>query len=121
MNFDWSAVDQDRMTKMRRVAEQELAPHRSAETFSEEGWRVACETGTISLVLPTAWGGTGPSALAATSALEAMGQGGADRGLLFALGAHMFGCVVPLASHGSDGQREMWADRLRSGSAIGAL
>jgi alkylation response protein AidB-like acyl-CoA dehydrogenase len=52
--------------------------------------------------------------------LEALGRGGADRGLLFALGAHLFGCHLPLRLHAAVHQRDL-AEGLAGGGLIGAL
>ena len=53
--------------------------------------------------------------------LEAIGRGGADRGLLMAAGAHLFGCAIPVATHATPAQADQWLRPLRIGEAIGAL
>lgn len=54
-------------------------------------------------------------------AFEALGREGIDRGWLFAMGAHLFGCAMAIANHGSEEQRGNWLPRLADGSAKGAL
>jgi alkylation response protein AidB-like acyl-CoA dehydrogenase len=53
--------------------------------------------------------------------LEGLGRGGADRGLLFAIGAHLFGCLVPLSIHARQSPTARWEESLRDGNVIGAL
>jgi len=53
--------------------------------------------------------------------LEGLGRGGADRGLLFAIGAHLFGCLVPLSIYAGQSLAAQWAGTLRDGTVIGAL
>jgi alkylation response protein AidB-like acyl-CoA dehydrogenase len=55
------------------------------------------------------------------SALEALGQGSRDNGFNFALNAHLWGCVNPLAAFGTEEQKLAYLPRLTSGEWIGAL
>ncbi len=63
----------------------------------------------------------GPDAVGAAEVMEALGHGGADRGWLFALGAHWFGCCAPLSRHATPSQRATWEPGLHDGSLVGAL
>jgi alkylation response protein AidB-like acyl-CoA dehydrogenase len=56
-----------------------------------------------------------------TALFAALGEGGAPRGLLFAAGAHLFGCLAPLARHGTPSQRAAFLPGLRNGTLLGAL
>jgi alkylation response protein AidB-like acyl-CoA dehydrogenase len=55
------------------------------------------------------------------SALEALGRGSRDNGFNFALNAHLWGCVNPLAAFGTEEQKLAYLPRLTSGEWIGAL
>lgn len=81
--------------------------------WGEQRWLGAC--------IPEALGGMGHDALSTVLTFEAMGRAGVPRGQLFAVGAHLFGCTVGIARHGSDAQRENWCPRLSAGEAVGAL
>jgi alkylation response protein AidB-like acyl-CoA dehydrogenase len=37
------------------------------------------------------------------------------------MGAHLFGCAIPLAAYGSAQQSQRWKDCLADGSVVGAL
>lgn len=85
----------------------------SWEQWGDGGWAGLCQ--------PEEFGGGGYPALASVLAFEALGRGGLDRGALFALGAHLFGCAMAVANHGSAEQKATWLPRLASGAAVGAL
>ena len=97
-------------------------PRRTRSTaFDAAAWHELARTGLFRTALPADHGGDGQGALAVTTMLEALGRGGADRGLLMACGAHVFGCVVPIATYATRAQAEHWLPALASGELIGAL
>src|SRR3989442_10753332 len=120
MDFGWPSDIAERIAAARQFAEAKLAAH-AADGFDHAGWRAVADFGLIDFALPQAWGGRNGGALVTAALLEALGRGGADRGLLFAIGAHLFGCAMPLATYGSSAQAERWKHALGSGAAIGAL
>jgi alkylation response protein AidB-like acyl-CoA dehydrogenase len=96
--------------------------HRNHATgFDATAWRALADAGLFRIALPTNRGGEGQGAVAITTMLEALGRGGADRGLLMACGAHVFGCAVPIAAYATPAQAERWLPALASGDAIGGL
>lgn len=96
-----------------------------AEAFAaahpDAGWTDLCEDKWPGLCIPAEFGGHGERALAAALAFEALGRCGVDRGLLFALGAHLFGFSMALVHHGTQQQKADLLPKLASGEAIGAL
>src|SRR6266852_3930567 len=120
MDFGWPSDIAERIEAARQFAEAKLAAH-AADGFDHAGWRAVADFGLIDFALPQAWGGRTGGALVTAALLEALGRGGADRGLLFAIGAHLFGCAMPLATYGSPAQAERWKHALGNGTAIGAL
>lgn len=86
------------------------------------GWAACAGAGLLARFGPTPPDPAAPADLrTAVAACEALGRGGADRGLLFALGAHLYGCQVPLMVHADAAQRGRWLPGLADGSLIGAL
>src|SRR5260370_5356465 len=120
MDLGWPSEIAERIEAARQFAEAKLAV-RAADGVDTAGWRAVDDFGLIDFALPEAWGGRNGGALVTASLLEALGRGGADRGLLFAIGAHLFGCAMPLAIYGAPAQAERWKNALGSGSAVGAL
>ena len=98
-----------------------FADRQPSTKFDHAAWRELARDGLFRIALPAAYGGEGHGALAVTSMLEALGRGGADRGLLMACGAHVFGCGVPIAAHATPAQAERWLPALAGGDMVGAL
>jgi alkylation response protein AidB-like acyl-CoA dehydrogenase len=71
------------------------------------------------LPAPTEYGGGGADVVTTILALEALGYGCADNGLVFAINAHMWTSVVPLWHVGTEEQRRTWLPKLCSGEVVG--
>ena len=89
--------------------------------FDAEGWRRCAQAGLQGLTIERRWGGRGADALDAAAAFEALGYACADNGLNFAIGAHLWGCAMPLATFGSEAQKKRLLPPLCSGERIAAL
>ena len=90
------------------------------QTFSRELWNQCATIGIQGLPVPEEYGGTGLDPLSCAIALEALGFGCRDGGLVFSLCAHLLACVVPLWRHGSEKQLRHYLPGLCNGSLIGA-
>lgn len=121
MEFSWPAEMRQRLDDARRFSAEHLAAPGRSTGFDRRAFRAAGEFGAYAMALPGNWGGTGKGALAAVAVLDAFGRGGADRGLLFAIGAHLFGCAMPIALHGTDYHAKAYSEGLRTGGMVGAL
>lgn len=94
----------------------------AAEPFGHSAaWRACADKGWVGLSVSKTYTGGGYGALEMASALEALGEKGVERGALFALGAHLFGCAKPLDLFAQDVLRQEWCPRLASGQSVGAL
>lgn len=104
----------------RRHAEARLERRAGASGFDMDAWSDVADFGTFTRAMARrAPGGAG--AVATLAILSGLGRGGADRGLLVAAGAHVFGCLIPLLRYGTPAQVATWEPRLRRGATIGAL
>jgi alkylation response protein AidB-like acyl-CoA dehydrogenase len=122
MQFDWPPEISQRIDTARRLAEETLGPRGRHTGLDRVGWEAAAKIGVFQSAMQPQFGGRrGGGALESAAVLESLGRGGADRGLLFAMGAHLFGCFAPFAAYASGPQAAAWEERLRDGSAIGAL
>jgi alkylation response protein AidB-like acyl-CoA dehydrogenase len=92
---------------------------REAE-FPREAWRRCAELGLHGLPVPTDFGGVGASARTTAAALQGLGYGCRDNGLIFSLGAQMWACETPLVHYGSEEQKRRYLPGLCDGSLIAA-
>jgi alkylation response protein AidB-like acyl-CoA dehydrogenase len=89
------------------------------EEFFSEGWKKCAKFGIQGLPVPLEFGGGGADALTAVCALEALGYGCRDNGLLFTLNAHMWGAVVPILTFGMEAHRKRYLPKLINGEWAG--
>jgi alkylation response protein AidB-like acyl-CoA dehydrogenase len=121
MSDPWSETQREAVEAARRFAEAALAPRPAPRGFDREAWGACAREGYPGLALPPEWGGRGQGAMTTVGVFEALGRGGADRGLLFALSAHLFGCSVAAARFANGPGQAEWGRRLAQGTAVGAL
>jgi alkylation response protein AidB-like acyl-CoA dehydrogenase len=88
--------------------------------FPREDWRRCAEYGVLGWPVPKQYGGSGLDPLTTVVALESLGYGCRDNGLVFAINNHLWGCVVYLLEHGTEEQRQRLLKPLCSGDLIGA-
>lgn len=89
-------------------------------TFSRDLWSQCAEFGVFGLPMPQEYGGTDQGVLSTVVAMEALGRGCRDQGLLFSIHAHMWSVVMPILEFGTDAQRRQYLTGLCDGSLIGA-
>ena len=125
MDFSWSPEQQAHVDAVVRFGREQLdddVERRDAEgVFWHEGWRRCGRFGLLAQPCPAEYGGAGADRLTVMATLEALGYACRDNGLVFALNAHLWGCVLPLRTFGTDEQRRRWLPGLANGSLIGAL
>jgi len=106
-----------------RFARVELNPgvaERDRDHAFPRGLWLACGgMGLPGLPVPEAYGGAGLDSLSTAIALEALGYGCEDAGLVFSVCAHLLSCVVPIWKYGSEEQRRRYLPRLCNGEWIG--
>lgn len=91
-----------------------------AQTFPRELWRQCAAVGLLGLPAPEEYGGVGADPLSCAVALEALGYGCRDGGLVFSICAHVLACVVPVWQHGSEAQKARYLGGLCDGTLVGA-
>ena len=89
-------------------------------TFSRSGWDKCAEFGLLGLPIPEEYGGAGSDILTTIVALEALGYGCADNGLVFSLNAQLWAVESPIARFGSEEQKQRYLPALCRGVSIGA-
>lgn len=107
-----------------RFASQELnvdlAERDRNGTFAKDLWLKCGEQGLQGLPVPQELGGSGLEPLSCAIALEALGYGCRDGGLVFSICAHLLACVVPVWKHGSASQHERYLRGFCDGTLIAA-
>jgi hypothetical protein len=88
--------------------------------FPRECWKKCAAFGLLGLPIPPEYGGQGQDLLTTTVAMEALGRGCRDNGLVFSLNAQMWACEMPILHYGSDAQKRAWLPMLIAGEAIAA-
>ena len=86
--------------------------------FWREGWARCAKFGVLGLPIPAKYGGSGLGMLATISAMEGLGRGCRDAGLVFSLNAQMWSFEMPVLLHGSEEQRRHWLPRLCAGEVF---
>jgi alkylation response protein AidB-like acyl-CoA dehydrogenase len=124
--MDFGLSDEQRALRnaVTRFARDRLGQH-AAEldreaTFPREDWLRCAEYGVLGWPVPKDYGGSGFDPVTTVIALEALGYGCRDNGLVFAINNHLWGCVVYLIEHGTEEQRQRFLKPLSAGTQIGA-
>ncbi|MEV6808871.1 acyl-CoA dehydrogenase family protein [Streptomyces sp. NPDC051132] len=124
MDFAPTPEQQALREKVVRFARENLgaqaAEHDRNATFDESGWKACADFGVLGWPIAAEYGGGGLDPLTAIMAYEALGEGCADNGLVFAINNHLFACAVYIADHGTPEQRRRWLPALSDGSSVGA-
>jgi L-prolyl-PCP dehydrogenase len=100
--------------------EPDAAPIPTVGGFRRDLWERCAEFGILGLPVPSEYGGSGHDMVTTTVAMEALGEGCRDHGLLFSMHAHMWAVVTPIIAFGTPEQRERYLPRLIDGSWVAA-
>ena len=124
MEFAWS---EDQLALRRSILEfaaaaltEDIVALDRTGTFSREQWNKCAEFGILGLAVPEEYGGSGHDILTTMMALEALGSGCRDNGLLFALNAQMWAVQAPIQRFATPAQRERYLSPMVRGEMIGA-
>jgi alkylation response protein AidB-like acyl-CoA dehydrogenase len=123
MDFAPSAKQADLRESVVRFAKRELSDDVRARDargeFSRELWRRCAVFGIQGLPVPETYGGSGEDALTTFLALEALGYGCLDGGLIFSLNAQIWSIAMPILRFGREDQKRRYLTALCDGSLIG--
>ncbi|MGH3036242.1 MAG: acyl-CoA dehydrogenase family protein [Gaiellaceae bacterium] len=104
----------------RRELNDDVVERDKRGAFSREAWTKCAEMGLLGLPVPEEYGGAGADALTTMVALEALGRGCTDNGLIFSVNAQMWACETPIVRFGTEEQKRRWLPGLCDGSLIAA-
>jgi alkylation response protein AidB-like acyl-CoA dehydrogenase len=123
MDFQLNAEQKAFYEEIRKFALKELS--RSAlerETHDEffwEGWKKCSEMGIQGLPVPKEYGGSGADVLSIVMAMEGLGKGCTDNGLIHSLNSHMWGAEIPIVKFGTEAQKRQYLPALCNGNIVG--
>jgi alkylation response protein AidB-like acyl-CoA dehydrogenase len=124
MDFSWSKEQSELLETVGRFAAQQLTTNVVENDreghFDHEGWKKCGEFGIQGLPVPAEYGGFGADALTTVGALEKLGYGCKDNGLVFSINAHLWTVVMPLVTAGTEEQKRKYLPDLCNGTLIGA-
>jgi alkylation response protein AidB-like acyl-CoA dehydrogenase len=108
-----------------KFAREELSDPDSAQReqrgeFWREGYRRVAGFGIQGLPVPTEFGGRGEDLLTTAAAMEGLGYGCSDTGLVFATGASLWTTTMSIMAFGTDAQKRRYLPGLCDGSSLGA-
>ncbi|MGD2131282.1 MAG: acyl-CoA dehydrogenase family protein [Maricaulaceae bacterium] len=124
MDFDFTEEQADLFGRVVAFAKGRLnddsAEREARGAFSRELWRECAEFGIHGLPLPAEYGGGAQDLVTASAAMEALGYGCRDQGLLFSIHAHMWSVQAPIVAFGTEDQKRRWLPKLSNGEWVGA-
>jgi L-prolyl-PCP dehydrogenase len=124
VDFAWSKAQSDIYCHIVHGTRTKLGPLLSSrgldEPFTRDEWKACGDVGLLGLCVPQQYGGSGFDCLTTALAMEAFGYACRDMGLVFAVGAHLFACAIPVRDFGVEGLKAALLPRLCSGELIGA-
>lgn len=91
-----------------------------ASRFPAADWARCAEHGVLGWPVPVRYGGRGLDPLTTMIALEALGYGCRDNGLVFAVNNHLWGCAIYLLLHGTQEQKARYLKPMCDGELVGA-
>jgi alkylation response protein AidB-like acyl-CoA dehydrogenase len=88
--------------------------------FWREGYQKCGRFGVLGLPVPTQFGGQGKDIPTTIAAMEGLGYGCADTGLIFALSASLWTITMPILAFGTEAQKSRYLPALCDGRSFGA-
>ncbi|SIO63039.1 L-prolyl-[peptidyl carrier protein] dehydrogenase [Singulisphaera sp. GP187] len=124
MDFSLSVVQQDWQDRAIAFAKEnlvdDLLDRDERREFWREGWKRCATFGIQGLPIPLEYGGKGQDLQATIAAMEGLGYGCADNGLIFAINASMWTNSIPILRYGTEAQKREYLPGLCDGTLVGA-
>ena len=125
MDFGLSEQQQKWHDAAVRFARDELVDSESIAReqrgeFWREGYERCGHFGILGLPVPSQYGGQGRDIPTTVAAMEGLGYGCPDTGLIFALNASLWTITMPILAFGTEAQKARYLPRLCDGRGFGA-
>ena len=123
MDFARTSAQQELYERVLRFARQlndDVIARDREHRFPLKEWRMCGEFGVLGPHVPEEYGGMGLDHLSTALALEALGRGCQDMGLVFAIAAHQLAVARPIVDGGSEELKRRVLPRMCSGEWVGS-
>ena len=124
MDFSWDEEQLAFRAAVVKFAQNELNEgliERDLEAvFSRENWQKCADFGLIGLPYAEEYGGSDADIMTTMLAMEGLGYGCRDNGLIFAMNAQMWSVQMPIDKFGTEEQKKKYLAGMNSGELIGA-
>jgi hypothetical protein len=124
MDFSFSDKQLELKQKYIRFAQEELVNDvklRDAEgSLSHENWIKCAQFGVLGLPFPKEFDGGDEDIITTVLAMEGLGYGCRDNGLIFGINGQMWTLQMPILKYGSDEQKQKYLKKMISGDLLGA-
>jgi alkylation response protein AidB-like acyl-CoA dehydrogenase len=126
MDFALSALQQQWHDAALKFAREELGDEAALlvrdeeRAFWREGWRRCARFGIQGLPVPGEYGGKGMDLPVTIAAMEGLGYGCPDNGLVFAINASLWTNTIPILLYGNEEQKQRYLPGLCDGTLVGA-
>jgi alkylation response protein AidB-like acyl-CoA dehydrogenase len=87
--------------------------------FPEHKWKLCGQFGLPGLPIAEEYGGLGQNMLTTALAIQTLGYGCQDEGLVFSICAHLLTCAVPIGHFGTEAQKRNYLPKVCNGACIG--
>jgi len=124
MEFSWTEEQLSLRESVAEFAQQnlnrDLESRLASGTFPRSLWQECADFGILGLPMPAEHGGTDHGIVSTVLAMEALGEGCRDQGLLFSIHAHLWSVMMPVLGFGTQDQKKRFLKALGDGTLIGA-
>ena len=125
MDFAFSETQKHWYDAALRFAREELVDPEAASRekrseFWREGYERCARFGLLGLPVPAEYGGQGQDLATTVAAIEGLGHGCADTGLIFGTGASIWTVTMPMLAFGTEAQKRRYLPGLCDGRLLGA-
>src|ERR1700712_1794793 len=112
MDFAWSDQQRELLDAVDRFAKEQLQydliENDRKAFFNHDAWKKCAGFGIHGLPVSEEYGGGAEGPPKTVAALERLGYGCKDNGLLFSINAHMWTAIIPLIYNGTPEQKKKW-------------
>jgi alkylation response protein AidB-like acyl-CoA dehydrogenase len=123
MDFSWSQEQieyKNKVVEFAKTLNDDFPERELAGKFSHEHWQKCADFGILGLPMPKEYGGSEAGIYDTLLAMEALGYGWRDNGLIFGMNAQMWSVQVPILTHGTQTQKDKYLPVMVKGEKIGA-